>query len=751
MNSTNPKRSDTTFSSAEGTIGWRTNMKKSFRCFAIELIIALCLVGSSLFGLAQGAASSAKSIPPEEINPRLETVLQELARKAEVGPAAIAEFASGTGIPLTDETVRVVIEPVSGRVSAVDQAAVEALGGVVEARSKSLMRVRVPVDRLEAIADRVEGIAFIRLPYQPRPLVTSQGVSLTGATDFHTAGFYGQNTKVAIIDLGFSGLTAAQNAGELDNVIYTHDYTGTGLQTETEHGTGVAEIVADMASQASLYLMKIGDEVDLQNATDYCINNGIDIINHSVGWYNTNYYDGTGVVAGTANNARDQGVLWVNAAGNDADGVNGYTGHWQGAFADGDGDNWHEFALGDERNSFYLASGDTITILMTWDDWVYSDQNYDLYLYNPVGAQVRSSLNWQTGMQHPTEWIEYTATSNGRHSFAIYRESAPASPEIEVFLWNETGPALGLEYNVYESSIVTPANSAKVLAVGAIYRGNWTTGPQETFSSQGPSNASKYAASRTKPDIMGPDGVSSYTYAPYDFYGTSASSPHVAGAAALLLSEDPTRTADQLQAKLEGDAIDMGVAGKDNIYGSGRLNLQLASSGTAAVFRVDKMGNVYADGSFYGAGFHTGSADVAEWVPVSEPVEPGDVLEFDPERAGYYRKTRSPCSTLVGGVVSTNPGFVLGSQVRGSDTGLTTDDSRLVTDDSALLALLGIVPVKVTDEGGPIQSGDLLVASFTPGYAMRWDPDTDRTCGLVGKALEPLESGTGMIQMLLMR
>ncbi|MCK4393133.1 hypothetical protein KAX17_09530, partial [Candidatus Bipolaricaulota bacterium] len=235
-------------------------MKMTLRSLATWVLIALCVL--SFFASAQDS-SSRKPIPLEEVNPRLQTILQELARKAEVGPAAIAEFVSGTGIPLTDETVRVVIEPVSGRVSAIDQAAVEALGGVVEARSKSLMRVRVPVDRLEAIADRVEGIAFIRLPYQPRPLVTSQGVSLTGATDFHTAGFYGQNTKVAIIDLGFIGLTAAQAAGELNKVAYTHDYTGAGLQTDTEHGTGVAEIVADMAPQASLYLIKIGDEVDL--------------------------------------------------------------------------------------------------------------------------------------------------------------------------------------------------------------------------------------------------------------------------------------------------------------------------------------------------------------------------------------------------------------------------------------------------------------------------------------------------------
>ena len=111
---------------------------------------------------------------------------------------------------------------------------------------------------------------------------------------------------------------------------------------------------------------------------------------------------------------------------------------------------------------------------------------------------------------------------------------------------------------------------------------------------------------------------------------------------------------------------------------------------------------------FYGRDFVSGSADVAEWVPVSEEVEPGDVLEIDPENPGYYRKARGPCSSLVAGVVSTEPGFVLG---HGEDT-----------EGKALLALLGIVPVKVTDEGGPIRPGDLLVVSSTPGYAMRWDP-----------------------------
>ena len=165
---------------------------------------------------------------------------------------------------------------------------------------------------------------------------------------------------------------------------------------------------------------------------------------------------------------------------------------------------------------------------------------------------------------------------------------------------------------------------------------------------------------------------------------------------------------------------------------------------TPAVFRVGTYGNVLADGAFYGQGLDAGSADVAEWVPVSEPVEPGDVLELDPLNPGSYRKARAACSTLVAGVVSTEPGVILGSSSPTLDIGPWTLDS-------ALLALLGIAPVKVTAEGGPIQPGDLLVVSSTAGFAMRWDPADGEACGLVGKALEPLESGTGMIRVLLMR
>lgn len=157
---------------------------------------------------------------------------------------------------------------------------------------------------------------------------------------------------------------------------------------------------------------------------------------------------------------------------------------------------------------------------------------------------------------------------------------------------------------------------------------------------------------------------------------------------------------------------------------------------TPAVFRVTETGRVRADGRFYGSRYLTEAADVAEWVPVGEPVEPGDILELDPSSPGSYRRASVPCSSLVAGVVSTQAGIVLGGD--------------LATAGRALLALVGIVPVKVTDEGGPIQPGDLVVVSSRAGFGMRGDPArVGPACGIVGKALEAHAAGQGVILVLL--
>jgi len=158
-----------------------------------------------------------------------------------------------------------------------------------------------------------------------------------------------------------------------------------------------------------------------------------------------------------------------------------------------------------------------------------------------------------------------------------------------------------------------------------------------------------------------------------------------------------------------------------------------------AKFRVTRQGDVRADGSYYGAGgIYPGGADVAERINTSEWVEQGNVVEIDPEHSGFFRKTRSPYSTRVAGIISTSPGVVLGNSFDPSAD--QWEDNRPV------LAIAGRVPLKATTENGAIQIGDLLVSSSVAGVAMKGNLE-GAIGAVVGKAMEPLTEGKGMIMV----
>lgn len=58
--------------------------------------------------------------------------------------------------------------------------------------------------------------------------------------------------------------------------------------------------------------------------------------------------------------------------------------------------------------------------------------------------------------------------------------------------------------------------------------------------------------------------------------GTSMSAPHVSGVAALIWSQFPSMTRDQVRAQLRYTADDLGASGFDNYYGYGRINARKA-------------------------------------------------------------------------------------------------------------------------------------------------------------------------------
>ncbi|MQY58061.1 MAG: S8 family serine peptidase [Clostridia bacterium] len=546
-----------------------------FILFIIFLVAMGFIVEDSLLAMDINIQVGAK-----KYHPKLESVLGRLAEEYSQSEIAMQKFASQRNISFENNQVRIILVPPPGEdASIIDQVSLVSRGVVIEAVSEHLMRARVPISLLEEIADEVDGISYIRLPCKPFSdmvseesrlnlpnflqkrengleqiylAITSQGVELTRASEYHELGYKGQNTKVAVIDIGFANLTNSQNNGELPRNLITMDFTGTGLQAGRIHGTGVAEIVYDMAPEVQFYLIKIADEVDLENAKNYSIDQGVDIINHSWGWPNTNFADGTGVICDIANDARSNGIIWLNAADNLAHR------HYQGFFADTNNDGWHEFSSGDESNNIEHTEGD-LDVYLTWDCWPTSDQDYDLYLYDSTFNLVASSATRQTGTQEPTEKITLAYLSAGTYHIMIRKYSATENVELKLI-------SGALEYQTPEHSIGSPADAAGAVAVGYINIGDWTTGPQGPGSSQGPTNDG-----RIKPDIMGPAGVSSFTWGTGNY--TSAATPHVSGAAALILSRCSGFTADQIGSALEAWAIDMGASGKDSIYGSGRLRL----------------------------------------------------------------------------------------------------------------------------------------------------------------------------------
>jgi hypothetical protein len=175
---------------------------------------------------------------------------------------------------------------------------------------------------------------------------------------------------------------------------------------------------------------------------------------------------------------------------------------------------------------------------------------------------------------------------------------------------------------------------------------------------------------------------------------------------------------------------------KMRITGAGRVGIGTLLPSE----KLDVTGNIRATGSITG-GTVIGAVyqDFAEWVPASEPMAPGTVVVVDGSARNGVAPSAHSYDTRVAGVVSANPGVILG--VEGAS--------------KAKVATSGRVKVRVDATKAPIAVGDLLVTSDIAGTAMKSQPldlggiAIHRPGTLIGKALEPLPNGEGEILVLL--
>ncbi len=452
-----------------------------------------------------------------------------------------------------------------------------ALGLDVVRHRKHATTIRATLDQIENISHIVPGLQHIDIPAPAWPM-SGEGVIVSGGQIAQLKGARGSGVKIAIIDLGFNGLSNLIEDEDIPAPIATKVYTKTGLEETTNHGTQVAEVVSEMAPDASLILIKIANVSQFVDAVSYAKTQGAKIINVSIGFPGANYGDGTGSAAAALDKAFDLGAIPVVSAGDFGDK------HWIGGWADNSPANRvldFDQALGDEGLTFAANNGDPVKVYLTWNDFPKTSKDLKLEVFytgtaqNPLPMDATTlqgtSDVWQKGNQAPLEVVAFTAPLTGQYSARVTLMSKdPTNPQLE-------GPPpippssvqLFVSQPIVDTtlqskcSIVTPGDSEKSITVGALGVENWLTGPIRSYSSRGPTTSGK-----DKPDISGPDGVSATLVSP--FFGTSAAAPHVAGACAQIFSVQSNLTASDVRARVLAYAEPMG---DKYDFGKGRLDL----------------------------------------------------------------------------------------------------------------------------------------------------------------------------------
>lgn len=449
---------------------------------------------------------------------------------------------------------------------------VRSVGVTVEGSYRERINVAVPLTLIESLSaqQRMGGlferltqmnhIIRLELPLRNRPDralgVEGEGVSIIGADAWHRSGFGGQGVRVGVLDMGFDNYRDLLGS-ELpqDILVKSFVYDMEPDEIGEAHGTACAEIIHEIAPDAELLLACYdGSLVSEGQAVEWLIEQGAHIISHSAGSV-MGPMNGTGRNAELADEAADQGILWVNSSGNEGQG------HYRGRFTDSDGDGLHEFPDGEEEITLWPYSSDVV-IVLNWDDWDRVTEDYDIYVYDAQGDLLASAEDAQDGSpgQVAAEGLNLYGVTGDVYYVTIEAYQTDRDGTLDLYT-----PGAEVEFPVVERSLGTPADARGALTVGAT---DYRDDSGVPYSSQGPTSDG-----RLKPELCAPTGISGVTYGTNGFDGTSASAPHVAGAAALVWSASPDQNREWVSAYLQSHALDLGPPGPDNRYGYGRVQL----------------------------------------------------------------------------------------------------------------------------------------------------------------------------------
>jgi len=410
------------------------------------------------------------------------------------------------------------------------------------------------------------------------------------------------------IDQVGAGIADSQATGDLPaapQISVLKDYVDGGGSDE---GRAMAEIIHDVAPGANLMFHTAWySEQDFADGILALAAAGCDVIVDDVAYRNEPYFQ-DGIVAQAVETVVSNGVAYFSSAGNQFD--DSYQAVYSDAYFDlGAGDYWGAYGWGGHD---FDASDSLVDLLQSITVQPGGQFISTLQWTQPYGAAA-SDLDlilWEQGHAGDTDYLVDVSWRNnmGGDPWEIvgYENDTdqPVSLDLEIPYWDGPWDGYDLkmvydgygysvdEYHTYDPTIVGHAAAPGAAAVGAV---RWSDpNVVEWFSSHGPTDirfdafGNPAPEMRQTPAFAAPDGVSTSVPGFGTFYGTSASAPHAAAVAALMMSIDPTLTPAEIVSTLQQTAAPIDGPGWDPVSGFGRVDAYAAS--LHAFFDVDTLG-----------------------------------------------------------------------------------------------------------------------------------------------------------------
>ncbi|HUC89311.1 MAG TPA: hypothetical protein VMR45_00755 [Patescibacteria group bacterium] len=287
--------------------------------------------------------------------------------------------------------------------------------------------------------------------------------------------------------------------------------------------------------------------------------------------------------------------------------------------------------------------------------------------------------------------------NNGTAGFNLNASYIPVGSSKE-YIWNNTSSAwvaVGANDDHRVTNIRKYQNESRTSTTTAANDADFTftVGANETWFFQGDGVITNGAGGGFKADWQGGTATLSTCSMSLlgNYYGSNSTSTACATAAALTTSQ------------LNGSGTST-----DGVSWYGTVTTG-ATGGTIRFRWAQNTSNATATSLLkdsYMTAYRLSGADLAEvYYSKQANLTPGDVVSLQADGPSQIGKSSKAYDQSVIGIVSTQPGQVIGQ-----------NDG---TGQSVAVGLAGRVPVKVNDENGSIKPGDYLVASSTPGVAMR--------------------------------